>query len=392
MNKLRIKKLKENFVEAYQLESQSIFSSPGRIELLGNHTDHNHGNVLVAAIDLDILCAVKLTEDEFIMIKAKDYEEIKVNITNTLKNKDELSTSNALVRGILAGFKKRKYKIGSFIAFTDSTIFKGAGVSSSAAFELLICEILNVHFNNGKIYKIELAKIAQEAESHYFGKPCGLLDQMGIALGGINYIDFSVYDNPIVKNISFDFKPYKIVLVNTGGNHCNLTHLYSQIKKDMHSVANFFKKNDLRDVLENDFRASMPKLFDECGGRAIMRALHFFQENRRVLDAFYALKINDIKDFMQQIIASGNSSFSLLQNCYYLEDSRQGIVFALYMASKMISDGGYRVHGGGFAGTILTFVHENDCENYLYQMQLIFGNDNCQVVNINQKGVTQLID
>lgn len=386
----RKNKLLKAFLYHFQEDADSMFSSSGRVELLGNHTDHNHGKVLVGAIDMDILAAVSPTDNRKIVFISEGYDKMVVSLDDLEIKKEEFSTSIALIRGCLKGFVDRGYNIGGFNAKAVSNIAHGAGISSSAAFELLICEILNYYYNDDKIDPIELAKISQYSESVYFNKPCGLLDQMGIALGGVNYIDFADTEHPVVKNLSVQLDGYALVLVNTGGNHSNLTPYYAEIKEDMHNVASVFDKKYLSEITFRDFINHLPMVFKKCGGRAALRALHFIDENKRVQTAFDALKNGKINVFLDMINRSGESSYKYLQNCYYPGDKNEGITLGVTFTRRFIKDGAVRVHGGGFAGTILAVVPLNQLRAFYTFMQSIFGDSNVSRIILRNKGATHV--
>lgn len=382
----RKEKISLEFFNIYKEYPNFFISSPGRVEVLGNHTDHNNGKVLVSSIDLDILAAIKKRNDGKILFKSQGYSINGVDVNELDIKKDEFGKSNALIRGIVSRFVELGYKVGGFEGVSDSRIFKGAGLSSSAAFELLIGNILNYLYNDNSIDKVELAKIGQYAENVYFNKPSGLLDQMGISLGGFNYIDFKDTESPIIKNFKFLLKDYRVVLVNTGGSHSHLTQYYKSIKDDMKAVSNFFNKDVLREVSEDDFYANLKTLNKKVGGRAINRAIHYFEENKRVDKAFEALNNNDVKTFLNMINESGESSYKLLQNCFIEKDKKQGIALALSLSKKMITDGACRVHGGGFKGTVIAYVSVKEQAKYINLMKEVFGERNVSKVTFREIG------
>jgi len=313
-----------------------------------------------------------------------------ININNLNLSPNEKGKSSAIVKGVVQGFLNRGYKVGGFICYATSNIFKGAGISSSAAYELLIAGILNSYYNNDELDKVELAKIAQFSEVEFFGKPCGLLDQMGISLGGINMIDFESIVTPKIAHVELDLDDYDVILVNTGDDHTSLTQFYSEIKDEMASIAKHFGKTVLREVNVEEFYGSLKELKKKYGGRAVLRAIHYFDENERVNVAYNAIKNNDIKTFLKCVNESGESSYRLLQNCYYANDINQGITLGVVLSQRIIKDGAVRVHGGGFAGTILAFVNKNESENYINKMSEVFGKENCNRVGLRKLGVTRL--
>lgn len=382
--------VEKNFLVNFNEKIDEFFSSSGRIELLGNHTDHNNGLVLVSAVSLDIFAGVKKTNDNYIRIISEGYPLMTINTKNLTLSPNEVGKSSAIVKGVVKGFLDRGYKVGGFCCYATSNIYKGAGISSSAAYELLIAEILNYYFNNDKIDKVELAKIAQFSEVEYFGKPCGLLDQMGISLGGINRIDFKSIEKPEIEHIELELNDYDVILINTGDDHTSLTQYYAEIKDEMANIASFFKKKVLREVSYEEFMKNLPMLNKKYGGRAVLRAMHYYDENIRVQEAYNAIEKDDIKTFLKCVNESGESSYKLLQNCYYANDVNQGITLALTISKKIIKDGACRVHGGGFAGTILAIVNKNESQNYLEIMSSIFSKENCNRVYLRKLGVTKL--
>lgn len=366
-----------------------FFSSPGRAEILGNHTDHNHGKVIVAAISCDLLAAVKKTNDRIVKICSVGYAPVCVNLDETELDKNEYGTSQALTKGVIQALKDRGLfeKLGGFTAHTISSIFKGAGVSSSAAFEVLVCEIFNKLYLNEILTDVDKAVISQYSENIYFGKPCGLLDQSGIAIGSLCKLDFNEPTKPVITKLAQP-KGYTLVLTNTGGDHAALTPHYAAIRQEMESVAEYFGKNVLRDVPYQDFMAAIPSLKEKFSGRAIMRALHFYNENNRVDLAEKALAEGDTKTFLKCVNESGLSSLNLLQNCYVPGDVMQPVVLGIELSRQIIKDGAIRVHGGGFAGSILAFVKEEDTAEYVKTMKSVFGEENVFTANIRGVGTT----
>lgn len=384
----RKNKVIELFKESFNTEPTYFFSSPGRIEVLGNHTDHNNGLVLVSSIDLDIIAAVSLRNDNNFYLKSEGYPLNSLSIDDLKKRESEFGKSNALIRGVLYKIKEMGYKIGGLNVATSSKIFKGAGLSSSASFEVLIGEMINHLFNEDKIDRVTLAQIGQFAENKYFNKPSGLLDQMGISLGGFNYIDFKNTSEPKYENFNFFLKNYRVILVNTGGSHAALTSYYASIREDMEKVAKVFGKNTLREVDEDEFYSAIPLLKKQVGGRAVMRSIHFFDENKRVMEAYEALKNNDTRTFLSKINESGESSYHLLENCFVQKDTKQGIALALALSKKLIKDGACRVHGGGFQGTIIAYVSTKEQISYIENMKKVFGERNVIKINLRPVGTS----
>ncbi len=367
-----------------------FFSSPGRIEICGNHTDHNKGKVLCASVTIDTLGAVTKRDDGIVTIDSIGFPLVEVDGSDLTPKKSEYGTSEGLVRGVLAGFKKRGYNIGGFDATTVTNVFKGAGVSSSAAFEVLVAEILNVLYNDAKLEKMEKAIIAQYAENVFFGKPSGLMDQSAIALGGVSYIDFKNLKNPKVESVKWQFDDVDVVIVNCGGDHCNLTPNYAAIRKEMEEVASFFGKKVLRQVDEKVFYQNIAELKKNFSERAILRAMHFYDENKRVKDAKKAIeKVKENKAFAI-INASGESSYKMLQNCYPEGSTEQPIPLALTLTQKQKGVRACRVHGGGFAGTILIMIDKEYTKEYVQSMEKLYGKENVFVLGIRDDGAVEV--
>ena len=381
----RVKELQKRFFASEKQHATHLFSSPGRAEILGNHTDHNHGKVIVSSISCDILAAVAKTNDNKIKILSEGYPGVVVDINKTAPDKKEYNTSHALVKGVVNKLLEKGYNIGGFTAYTHSGIFKGAGVSSSAAFEVLICEIFNFYYLDGKLSKLDKAKISQYAENVYFGKPCGLLDQCGISFGGMNKIDFK---DTVKCSALSPVKGYRLIITNTGGDHADLTAHYGAVKSEMKSVAWYFNAQVLREVNEKAFYPEIKNLKNKFGGRAVLRAVHFFEENKRVDIAAKALASGDVKTFLSCVDGSGQSSYEYLQNCYVEGDKEQNIPVALALSKKIISDGAVRIHGGGFKGTILAFVKNEEAAEYIKQMQRVFSKENVFAASVRSVGTT----
>ena len=383
----RIESIKQTFKENEGIEPDYVFSSSGRAEILGNHTDHNHGLVLVASISCDVIAAVKKTSDNIVKICSQGYPPVVVDISNLSVIPEEKGTSNALARGVANAIIERGFKIKGFTAYTTSNIFKGAGVSSSAAFEVLVSEIFNVLYLNGKLSPVDRAVISQYAENVYFGKPCGLLDQSGISIGSLVKLDFNVPTKPVIKQLEAP-DGYTLVITNTGGDHATLTEHYAAIRTEMEQIAEFFGKKVLRDVPREDFNKLMPTLKRKFSGRAILRALHFYNENDRVELAEKALETKNTKLFLEQVNLSGLSSLVLLQNCMVPGDTIQPVVLGIELSRAFIKDGAVRVHGGGFAGSILAFVSNGEVSAYETYMKELFGSENVFTANVRSVGTT----
>ena len=371
-----------------------FFSAPGRSEIGGNHTDHNGGLVLAAGVSLDVIAVVKQTDDGVITVKSKGYDADSVSLTQLDVNEDEYNTSAALIRGVAAGFLKNGLKVGGFKAYTTSNVLKGSGLSSSAAFEVLIGTILSGLYNDGSVSPIKIAQIAQFSENEYFGKPSGLMDQMASSVGGFITIDFKDTAAPIINEIRFDLAKsgYSLCIVDTKGSHADLTPEYSAIPKEMKSVAEFFGKKVLREITKEQLTANIAKVRASCGDRALLRAFHYFDENERVPRLSKALSEGDLNEFFRLIKQSGASSYKYLQNIYAAsQPSQQGLAVALYLAENILGgDGAYRVHGGGFAGTIQAFVPNNKLDSFTAAMENTFGKGSCYVLSVRPIGGAEI--
>jgi len=388
----RYQTLAENFFDTKGFSPERFFSSSGRAEILGNHTDHNLGKVIVSAISCDIVAAVKKRDDGLVEIYSNKFYPIHFNIRDTRLRPEEKGRSYALARGVVEGVKRKGYRLGGVTVYTASNIFRGAGVSSSAAFEVLIAEIFNALYCGGKLTPADKAEIGCYAENAYFGKPCGLLDQTGVAVGGMNKVDFINPSTPKCERLSPP-KGYRIVITNAGGNHASLTEYYAAIKDDMSAVAAFFGKKYLREVDEKEFYAAIPSLREKLkdkGERAILRAIHFFDENRRVDRAAEALKSDDVSEFLKAVNDSGESSLTCLQNAFVPGSGVQPIPLALKISKDIIKDGAVRLHGGGFAGTIIAFVSEGEAEEYINRMGEAFGKESVFSADIRKVGTGEV--
>lgn len=381
----RINKLKKRFELKFKSSPTDVFSSPGRIELLGNHTDHNNGKVLVSSVDLNILAVASKRDDNKVVFYSHGYKRMEVSLNRLKSRENEYGTSLGLIRGVLFKMKELGYNIGGFSVCSDSTIFRGAGVSSSAAFEVLIAKIESVYYNNDSIAPFELAKISQFAESVYFNKPCGLLDQSGIALGGVNFIDFKSTKEPEIKNLKVNIKGYQFIIINTGDDHTQLTPCYAAIKDEMKEVSHFFGKEVLREVDESEFLAKENEIIEKTSKRAFFRAKHYFEENRRVQTAYDALMKKDYLTFFKMMDESGTSSYYQLQNCY-VNDENEKLPEALRFAKEVDPECYSRVHGGGFAGTMLMIVKKNKLKEVYPLLVEKFGRENVMRVSLSENG------
>ncbi len=374
----------------------TLYSVAGRSELSGNHTDHNHGCVVAASIDLDIIAVASPREDSVIRIKSEGFPEDVVDFgTYNAPVSAKFGTSESIIAGMVQGFLKDGYKVGGFDAYTTSNVLKGSGLSSSAAFEDMVGNILNYLYNCGKVDNVEIAKLAQYSENVFFGKPCGLMDQVACAVGGIVAIDFNDPKAPIINKVDFDISAagYNLCIVNTGGNHADLTDDYASVPAEMKAVAAHFGKAVLREVDEVALIAAIPALRESVGDRAVLRALHFFAENKRVAKQREALMGGDLDAFFAEVLASGKSSFCYLQNVYTTKNlSEQGLSLALCLAEQYLGGkrSAWRVHGGGFAGTIQAYVKAEDVEGFRALMDGVFGEGKCIVLRIRPEGAVRI--
>ncbi len=385
----------DEFLKLYGDGEIEIYSAPGRSEIGGNHTDHQRGKVLAAAIDLDALAVVKKTDDNIITIKSKGYDEFSVDLGNLEVIDGELGTSPALVRGIAAGFKNAGLKIGGFSAYTTNDVLSGSGLSSSAAFEILIGTVLSGLYNESAIDPVFIAKVGQMAENKYFGKPCGLLDQMACSVGGICNIDFADQDEPKIKKLDVDFNRYghALCIVDTKGSHAGLTDEYAAVPSEMRAVAGYFKKSVLSEVSKEEFYENIVNIRKVSGDRAVLRAMHWYSENKRVDEEVKALESGEFDRFKSLIKASGDSSFKYLQNVFTTKNIKeQGVSFGLAMSDEILGSSGVsRVHGGGFAGTIQAFVPTDMVDEYRCKMENVFGEGACFVLKIRPVGGVKIL-
>lgn len=369
-----------------------LICAPGRSEIGGNHTDHQFGRVLAGSVNMDIAC-VACKNDDFVEYLADDYKVKKIYLNDLISKEEEKFTTESLIRGILFRFKELGYKIGGFKAYSHSNVLRGSGISSSAAFEILIGNILNYLYNDGTVNPIEIAKIGQYAENNYFKKPSGLLDQMACSIGGFVTIDFKDNDNPVVEPVDFDFtkSDYALILVDTKGDHADLSDEYGLMPYEMKEVAKVFDKKVLSEISMDDLLKNIDKVKERCSDRSILRAIHFLNETDRVLLQVDALKKGDFDTFKKLIIESGYSSYMYLQNVYSNAKS-QNLSLALAVSEQLLKDkGAYRVHGGGLAGTIQAFVLKDMVDDYIKQMNLLFGENCCHILSIRPVGGYQII-
>lgn len=379
-----------SFEDIYGDKEVEIYSAPGRSEVGGNHTDHQYGKVLATSINLDAIAIVARREDDVIDLKSEGYDRISVSLIDLDPEKAQEGTTKALIEGVAAKLKEEGYKIGGFDAYVTSDVLNGAGMSSSAAFEVLIGNILSGLYNDMKISPVFLAQAGQYAENVYFGKPCGLMDQMASAIGGLINIDFEDPKEPKIKKVDVDFEEYghSLCIVDTKGSHADLTDDYAAIPEEMKKVAEFFDKAVLREVNKDDFYLNLPKIREILGDRAVLRAMHLFEENKRVDEQVKALEDGDFETFKKLIKESGDSSFKYLQNVYSSHDlTNQSVSIGLAMSDIALGDKGVsRVHGGGFAGTIQAFVPNDIVGMYKKNMEHVFGEGACHVLKVRPYG------
>jgi len=370
----------------------TVYSVGGRSEISGNHTDHNYGRVIAASVNLDILAIVKATDNGVIRIQSEGFpEDVVEPAAIDAPDEAKFFTSAAIIAGMEKAFLNAGYKVGGFDAYTTSNVLKGSGISSSAAFEVMVGNILNHLYNDGKVSNVEIAKMAQFAENKYFGKPCGLMDQTACAVGGFITIDFADPANPVIEKMDFDLGKagYALCIVNTGGNHADLNEDYASVPAEMKAVAAVLGVPVLRKTDEEALLANIAKVRETCGDRALMRAMHFFAENRRVAAQVDALRAGDMEGFKAGVLASGKSSFQYLQNVYTTKNvAEQGLSLALCLTENFLTGTGaaWRVHGGGFAGTIQAFVPLDKVADYAAFMNSVFGDHACHVLSVRRDG------
>ena len=388
----------DSFIELYGDEDDEvgIFSVPGRSEISGNHTDHNRGCVLAGAIDRDIIAIASKNTDGKVNFKSEGYPKISIDLSEIDEPDNfENYSSAALIAGLAKGFTNSSYSIGGYNAYATTEVLKGSGISSSAAFEVMIGNIFNYLYNDGAVSNVEIAKLSQYSENVYFGKPCGLMDQMACAVGGFVYIDFEDPKNPIVDPIAFSLTDagYSLCIVNTGGNHADLNDDYASVPYEMKAVAKALGQDALRGFTEDDIIKNIPALRETLGDRAILRAIHFVRENNRVGTIRAALKNSDVDAFLSGILASGASSFKFLQNVFTtINVKEQGLSLALALAEGYL-DGkncAWRVHGGGFAGTIQVFIKNEYVDGFVALMDSVFGEGAAMNLKIRPVGACRL--
>ncbi len=376
-------------------EEISLFSAPGRTELGGNHTDHQHGCVLAGSVNLDVIAAAALNGKDLIRIQSEGYPIDIIDLNDLSPDESEFNQARALIKGIASKFKSLGYNLKGFDAYTSSNVLKGSGLSSSAAFEVLIGNIMNGLLADNKVNAIEIAKIGQYAENVYFGKPCGLMDQMASSVGSAVAIDFADTENPVIKKADFNFAKtdYSLCIIDSGADHADLTDEYAAIPYEMKLVANFFGKNYLRDVSKVDFYKSIKEIRQSLGDRAVLRAIHFFNDNLRAQQEAETLEKGDFEKFLQLIKESGYSSYMYLQNvCVCGSVKEQAVAIVLALCEEFLQGkGAYRVHGGGFAGTVQVFVPNEHLNSFKEKIERVLGSGSCHILSIRPVGGIQFV-
>ena len=382
--------LDAGFQEVFGGAPERYFSAPGRTEIGGNHTDHQRGRVLAGAVNLDTVAAVRINGTNMIRIQSKGYPMSEVDVTQLTPVESEINSTPALIRGVAARFVQMGCEVKGFDAYCESTVLPGSGLSSSAAYEVLIGTIVNHLFFGGKVSQPEIAMIGQYAENVFFGKPCGLMDQMASAVGNLVTIDFFDKDHPVIEPVDFDFAAcgHALCIIDSGADHADLTDEYAAVPGEIKAVAAYFGKEVLTQIEEADFYAAIPELRKSCGDRAVMRAIHFYQENARVPKQVAALKAGDFDAFLQLVKQSGYSSYMYLQNVIPAGyKQHQDVAVALALCEHYLNGrGAYRVHGGGFAGTVQAFVPFDILDAFVAGMDAVLGKGACHVLSIRPQG------
>lgn len=391
-NQKRYEDLVGKFVKEFGEKDLYLFSSPGRTEISGNHTDHNHGKVLAGSINLDCVGVAAVNDTNFVNIISETFNQSFTIDLNHLEPSERMAGTVDLVKGLLKGFQESGYEVGGFDAYVTSNVISAAGVSSSASFEMLLCSMLNTFFNEGKMDTVAYAHIGKYSENHYWNKASGLLDQMACAVGGLITIDFLEPQTPVVEKIDFDFasQNHSLIIVNTGKGHADLSADYSSVPNEMKKVAQFFGKEVCAEIKEQDVIDHLAELRTYAGDRSVLRALHFFEENKRVEAEVKALKENRFDDFLDGITASGNSSWKWLQNCYTNSNvQEQGISIALALTEMFIAEkkrGACRIHGGGFAGVIMAMLPNDLVDEYVAYIEKAMGEGSAYRMSIRPYG------
>ena len=390
IDNIRTTALDNGFAAAFGGKPAHYFSAPGRTEIGGNHTDHQRGRVLAAAVNLDTVAAVRENGTDEIRIQSAGYPFCRIDLKDLTPKAEEINTTPALIRGVAARFVQMGCAVKGFDAYCESDVLPGSGLSSSAAYEVLIGTIINHLFFDAKVSAAEVAQIGQYAENVFFGKPCGLMDQTASAVGNLVTIDFLDKDHPVIQPVDFDFSScaHALCIIDSGADHADLTDEYAAVPGEMKAIAAFFGKEVLTQISEADFYAAIPALRKQCGDRAVLRAIHFYQENARVPMQVAALQKGDFETFLKLIKESGYSSYMYLQNVIpagYKE--HQDVALALALCEHYLhGKGAYRVHGGGFAGTVQAFVPYDMLEDFRKGIDSILGEGACHVLSIRPQG------
>ena len=383
-------KIYECFQNCFNRTATAFFSAPGRTELGGNHTDHQHGCVLAAAVNMETVAAIGLNGTSIIRVQSEGYPLCEIDLGDLSFKESEKNTTSSLVRGIAARFLRKGAKLAGFDAYITSTVLPGSGLSSSAAFEVLMGTILNELFFEKRLSPVEIAQIGQWAENVYFSKPCGLMDQTASSVGGMVFIDFKDPTNPVVEKIDFNFAStgHALCIIDSGADHADLTDEYAAIPGELKELCALFGKKVLQDIPEETFLSKLPELRYRISDRAILRSVHFYQENRRVLKQVTALRANDFNTFLQLVKESGRSSWMYLQNITPAGAVvHQDMAVALALCDTLLGDrGAYRVHGGGFAGTVQAFVPLDLLDMFKEKIEDVLGEGACHVLSIHQEG------
>lgn len=391
----RMEDAEKGFADTFGKEAERFFSAPGRTEIGGNHTDHQHGCVLAAAVDLDIFGAAAKNDSRIIRIFSEGYGMEEISLDDLEVKKEEINTTASLIRGVASKITQMGYTLGGLDMYTVSNVLKGSGISSSAAYEVLVGTVINALYCENKLTPVEIAQIGQYAENVYFGKMSGLMDQTASSVGGVVAIDFRDNANPIVRKLDFDFTKagYALCIIDSGADHADLSDEYSAIPMEMRQVAAHFGKEVLREVALADFLTDMAAVREKAGDRATLRAYHFLRDNQRAIDEAVALEAGDFDKFLSLVKESGYSSFMYLQNVYVSGSvEHQEVAYALAACEAALAGkGAYRVHGGGFAGTIQAFVPQEMLAGFVEQMENAVGKGRCHVLSIRPAGGTELM-
>ena len=382
------------FFEVFQTMPERYFSAPGRTEISGNHTDHQHGCVLAGAVNLDTVAAVRVNGTNKIRIQSKGYPMCEVSLEQLTPVESEINSTPALVRGVAARFAQVGCEVKGFDAYCESTVLPGSGLSSSAAYEVLIGTIINCLFFDKKLSAIEIAQVGQYAENVFFGKPCGLMDQMASSVGAMVFIDFKDPQAPVVEKIDFDFASaeHALCIIDTGADHADLTDEYAAVPGELKALCNILGEGELRSIPKMDFYSNIQRLREEVGDRAVLRAIHIYDENQRVKLQKKALQAGDFASFLSYVTESGLSSWRYLQNVIPAgRKEKQEVAFALTIAEKLLNGrGACRVHGGGFAGTIQAFVPNDLLEEFKNGIESVLGEGSCYVLSIRPQGGVEM--